>query len=189
MEGAIHIRRLAGFGWEIESGRGEPLALKRDDGTVTRIASRLVGTREAAELLGVRPPNFVRDWASRADFPAPVATLSSGRVWSAPEVEQYAETRRAAGPGEARIREIAGRTVWWQSPDRTLARPREFVARVMASGSLDDIRDVERAFGRRLLCEAVLHAPAGIFDRRAWNYWLFILGLDRSTPLPARLVP
>lgn len=189
MEHGTQLRRLAGFGWAIQSNRGEPLALRRDDGTVLLIASRLVGTREAAELLCVRPPNFVRDWASRPDFPAPVATLSSGRIWIASEVERYAEARRSRKLREARLREIAGRSVWWQSPERTLARPREFAARVMASGSLDDVRDVERAFGREHLREAVLHATPGIFDRRAWNYWLLVLGLDRSTPLPARLVP
>jgi hypothetical protein len=59
----------------------------------------------------------------------------------------------------------------------------------MASGSLDDVRDVERAFGRRTLCEGALQAPPGVFDRRAWNYWLLILGLERSTPLPGRMVP
>ena len=189
MEGATRLRRLAGFGWAVQSGRGEPLALKFDDGTVLPIASRLVGTREAAELLGVRPPNFVRDWASRPDFPAPIAGLSSGRIWIASEVERYAAARRSPKPGESRLREIAARTVWWQSPERTLARPREFVARVMASGSLDEVHEIARAFGPEFLREAVRHAPPGIFDPRAWNYWLLVLGLDRSTPLPARLVP
>jgi hypothetical protein len=92
------LRRLVGFGWAVLSSGGGLLALKRDDGTIVPVASRLVGTREAAELLGVRPPNFVRDWASRPDFPAPLATLSSGRIWIAAAVERYAEARRAPSP-------------------------------------------------------------------------------------------
>ena len=32
-------------------------------------------------IVGARPSNFVRDWASRADFPRPVASPSRGRLW------------------------------------------------------------------------------------------------------------
>jgi hypothetical protein len=39
----------------------------------------VVGAKEGAALFGVRPSNFVRDWAARPDFPAPVATLARGR--------------------------------------------------------------------------------------------------------------
>lgn len=189
MEYAGRVRRLAGFGWVVESDRGEVVALKRDDGVVVPLAGRLMGTREAARFLGVQPPNFVRDWASHPDFPEPVATLSSGRVWLAADVERYAASRRSPKPGKGRMTQIAGRMAWWQSPQRTLARPRELVARVMATGSLEEVRDVERFYGGRVLREAVLHAPPGVFDRRAWNYWLLILGLDRATPLPARHIP
>ena len=189
MGSAGRVRRIAGFGWVIESSGGEVLALRRDEGIALPLVGRLMGTREAARFLGVKPPNFVRDWGSRADFPEPAATLSSGRIWLAADVERYAASRREPKPGEERMAQIARRIVWWQSPQRTLARPGEFVARVLASGSLDEVRDVERHFGGRVLREAVLQASPGIFDRRAWSYWLLILGLDRSTPLPARQVP
>jgi predicted nucleotidyltransferase len=55
----------------------------------------LVGTREASEIFRVRPPNFVRDWAARPDFPAPVATLRTGRIWRRDELEAY---RARSGP-------------------------------------------------------------------------------------------
>lgn len=154
-----------------------------------RVGNRLMATREAAGFLGVRPSNFVRDWASRPDFPAPLAALSSGRVWLAADVERYATSRRSPKPSEARIAEIARRIVWWQEPGPTLARPLGFVARVMASGSLEEVRDVEMFFGRRALLEALVKATPGLFDRRSWNYWLLVLGLDRTMPLPARRVP
>ncbi|MBF6604776.1 MAG: hypothetical protein IVW53_04250 [Chloroflexi bacterium] len=153
------------------------------------MADRLMGTREAARYLGVLPPNFVRDWASRLDFPSPLATLSSGRVWLASDIEQYAAGRRSPKPTDDRIAEIARRIVWWQKPETTLERRLEFVARVMASGSLDEVRDVEHHFGRAVLREAVVKAPAGVFDRRSWSYWLLVLGLERTTPLPVRHVP
>jgi predicted nucleotidyltransferase len=63
-----------------------------------RMNENLVGTKEAAALYGVRPSNFVRDWASREDFPAPVATLARGRLWAREAVEAY---RANIGPRRA----------------------------------------------------------------------------------------
>jgi prophage regulatory protein len=183
------VRRLARFGWAVESGQGEVLAVKRDDGAVLPVAGRLMGTSEAARFIGVKPPNFVRDWASRDDFPAPLAALSSGRVWLAADVEGYVASRRPRKTGEERMSQVARRVVWWQSTQQTLERPLDFVARVMATGSLDEVRQVERFFGEPTLRKAVVQAPPGVFDRRAWNYWLLLLGLDRTTPLPTRQVP
>lgn len=58
----------------------------------------LVGTKEAAELFGVRPQNFLRDWASRPDFPTPLATLAATRVWRRPDLEAYRERQRGSVP-------------------------------------------------------------------------------------------
>jgi uncharacterized protein YuzE len=54
---------------------------------------QLVGTKEAAALLGVRAPNFVRDHADAASFPRPVVTLASGRIWLRSQVEAYVRRR------------------------------------------------------------------------------------------------
>jgi predicted nucleotidyltransferase len=56
--------------------------------------SDLVGTKEAAELFGIRPQNFLRDWASRPDFPRPIATLAATRVWRRPDLEAYRDQQR-----------------------------------------------------------------------------------------------
>lgn len=189
MDTALRHRRLPSFGWSIETAEGDVHAISRDDGTMMAVFGDLVGTQEAARSLGVQPSNFVRDWAARPDFPTPVANLSSGRVWSASAVERYAAARRAPRPGEDRMAGIAHRLVWWQPVERTLARPLDFVARVMATGTIGEILDVERRFGPRRLSEALTAAPPGVFDRRSWNYWLLALGLDRSLPLPSRRVP
>lgn len=189
MQPTLKLRRLPKYGWSVESDDDEILAIKRDDGSVTSMVGRLMGTREAARFLGVQPSNFVRDWASRADFPAPVAGLSSGRVWSASDVKSYAAARRAPPPDDGRIDEIARRLVWWQPPEQTRTRPLDLVARVLATGTIDEIRDVERRFGRPSLRAAVTSASPGVFDRRSWHYWLLALDLDRSWPLPVRNVP
>ncbi len=49
----------------------------------------VVGVSEAAVLLGVNKPNFVRDYSYRLDFPQPIATLASGRIWWREEVEWF----------------------------------------------------------------------------------------------------
>ena len=64
----------------------------------TQMSKDLVGTKEAAALFDVRPSNFVRDWASRADFPKPVATLARGRLWARRDLEAY---RARTGPRRA----------------------------------------------------------------------------------------
>ena len=180
------LRRLPKYGWSIETDDGEVRAVRLVDGTLLPVLDRLVGTKEAARSLGVHASNFVRDLASRTDFPAPVAELASGRVWLASDVARYATERRSPKPGAERIADIAHRIVWWQSPQQTLGRPSEFVARVMSSGSFDEVRAVERFFGRRFLVAALRDASPGVFDRRSWNYWLLVLGLDTATPMPVR---
>lgn len=180
-----HLRRLPRYGWAVEEEDGTLVAVRPDRGFEIVVPGTMLGTREAAHRLGVRPPNFVRDWASRPDFPKPVATLASGRVWPAAAVDAYAARRRDR-PTAERMEQIARRLVWWQEPARTLARPLDFVARVMAGGSLDDIRDTEIAHGLASFSQAMDSAAPGVFDRRSWNYWLLVLGRDRLMPLPAR---
>ena len=52
---------------------------------------QLVGTAEIAQRLGVKRPQVVHDWRRRhADFPAPVAELSSTLVWAWPDIEKWA---------------------------------------------------------------------------------------------------
>lgn len=61
-----------------------------------RASENLVGTNEAAEVFGVRPQNFLRDWASRPDFPAPLANLAATRVWSRRDLETYRDEQRGS---------------------------------------------------------------------------------------------
>ena len=54
----------------------------------------LIGAGEAAVVVGVNTPNLVRDHASRENFPKPVATLPTGRLWLRGQVQAYADARR-----------------------------------------------------------------------------------------------
>lgn len=49
----------------------------------------LVGTAEAAELIGMKKQNFVSRVASRKDFPKPVAELKMGRIWQKKDVLEW----------------------------------------------------------------------------------------------------
>lgn len=55
----------------------------------------LVGVKEAAALAGVQRSNFVRDLASKADFPTPVSDLATGRVWLRSEVAAYLASKKS----------------------------------------------------------------------------------------------
>jgi prophage regulatory protein len=181
------MRRVAGLGWQVETPWTPGLELVRDDGTVL-YQGPLVGTAEAASVVGVRPQNFVRDWASRPDFPAPVATLSSGRVWREADVRAYAISRRRSGPDRARLSEIARRVAWWDEPERTLSRPEIFVARVLGRGTIDDIADIGAKYGRAVMRRAVRQAPASLLGDKARNYWEVVLGMSHEPAPPAREV-
>jgi uncharacterized protein YuzE len=52
-------------------------------------SGELLGVKEAAELAGKDKANFLRDLASREDFPKPIVSLASGRYWLSAEVERY----------------------------------------------------------------------------------------------------
>jgi predicted DNA-binding transcriptional regulator AlpA len=182
------LRRIPGVGWEVGSADGGQRMLVRDTGDVFYTQDDLIGTREAASVVGVRPPNFVRDWASRPDFPAPAGVLSSGRVWRASEVREYVRRRRPAKPGADRLAAIARKVAWWDAPERTQSRPGMFIARVLAHGSTQDILDIEAQFGRAAMRAAAHKAPASVLDERARNYWQLVLDLPRGSASPAQSI-
>ena len=64
--------------------------------------SKLVGTTEIAERLGVKRQHVVHDWRRRyPDFPKPVAHLKTALIWYWPDVERWAkQTGRLPKGGE-----------------------------------------------------------------------------------------
>ena len=181
------LKRIAGVGWQVTAPERTGTRIVRDDGGVL-YDGPLVGTAEAAVIVGVRPQNFVRDWASRADFPAPVATLVSGRVWRESDVRACVSARRRSRPAADRLAAIARKVAWWDDPERTLSRPEVFVARVLGRGSADDVVDVEAQYGRGVMRQAVRRAPASLLGERARNYWEVVLEMPHEPGPPAREV-
>ena len=60
-------------------------------------SGELVGVKEAAQLAGKDKANFLRDLASREDFPKPIVSLASGRYWLSAEIERYLRKEKIAG--------------------------------------------------------------------------------------------
>ncbi len=78
--------------------------------TYVRDEIRIVGPAEAAVMIGVSPSRvhvLVRDEPS---FPTPIGTLSTGRVWLADEVEEWAAANPRPGRGHARRKNVDSRT-------------------------------------------------------------------------------
>jgi GAF domain-containing protein len=87
---------------------------------------------------------------------------------------------------DARLLRIARRVVWWEAPEQALVREDDFLCRVMARGTLEDVRYVESTFGAPRLRSALLAAAPGVLDQRSWHYWHHRLGLGAAGPMPQR---
>lgn len=86
---------------------------------------------------------------------------------------------------EDQLTRIARELFWWQAPEVSLANPRRFLAQVMTLGTWQEAQLACEAFGWDAFKDALLNAPAGVFDPRSWAYWRNVLGLP-ETELPRR---
>lgn len=86
----------------------------------------------------------------------------------------------------ASLEQVAKRVGWYSDPARLLANPDLFLARVMARGGSEDVVEVLRHFPIDALRRAYLHAPPGLFTKRAWAYWGLVLVNDAARPMPER---
>jgi hypothetical protein len=77
--------------------------LTGDDVTLTiELVPQIVGVAEAAEIMGWDKRRVVT-YLDRAQFPEPLTSLASGRIWLREDVEAFADEwrRRHPRPGEA----------------------------------------------------------------------------------------
>ncbi|GAB3816115.1 DNA-binding protein [Micromonospora zhanjiangensis] len=64
------------------------------------MAEEVMAMAEIAAFLGISRQR-ASTLAERPDFPAPIAHLTVGRVWSTADIRRYAARRRAELEGEA----------------------------------------------------------------------------------------
>lgn len=82
--------------------------------------------------------------------------------------------------------EVARRVMWFEPPEKALARPARFVAYAMTYAWHEDMRVIRRHLSDDDLREALDCAPPGIIDPRSWAYWNSKLGRYPAPPLPRR---
>jgi hypothetical protein len=83
------------------------------------------------------------------------------------------------------LEDIARRVNWYSDPGRLLANTDLFLCQVMARGGLEELLTVRKLYSRADFEKAYLHAPPGLFTRRAWAYWGLMLD-HANLPLPER---
>ena len=90
-----------------------------------------------------------------------------------------------------RLRELAGRYVWWSAPERTIAEnlPR-LIAQVMEMGTWEDSHELLALLGRDAFERVLRSPPSGILSPKSWVFWHYRLGLGepRKSP-PSRVIP
>jgi hypothetical protein len=85
--------------------------------------------------------------------------------------------------------ELARRYVWWQPPEKTLARPELLPCQLMQLGTAEDVRMARDVLGDDMFRAALRSAPPGILDARSWNFWHLVLLGQPPPPLPSRPLP
>lgn len=87
------------------------------------------------------------------------------------------------------LKALAGKYVWWKTPDEAVTMPQRVIAQVMNIGDYDDVQALARQVGDDVLRDVLRHAEGGQFNARSWAYWHYRLGLsgiDQVPKLPVR---
>jgi hypothetical protein len=87
------------------------------------------------------------------------------------------------------LRAVAKRVVWFKTPEQALEYPKLFLAHVMTYGTLDDLVSAAKYYSEADFKAVLDDPPAGIFDRRSWNYWNLRYNRQPVPPLPRRMIP
>jgi hypothetical protein len=82
--------------------------------------------------------------------------------------------------------EVAQRVMWFERPEKALARPARFLAYAMTYARHEDMRVIRRFLSDDDFREALDCAPPGIIDPRSWAYWNSKMGRYPAPPLPQR---
>ena len=79
---------------------------------------------------------------------------------------------------------LAGKYIWWKTPDEAVTMPQRIVAQVMNIGDYEDVQALVKKVGDDMFREVLIHAEAGQFNERSWAYWHYRLGLAAEGHVP-----
>lgn len=87
------------------------------------------------------------------------------------------------------LKQLAGKYIWWKSPDEAIAMPERVIAQIMNIGDYVDVQIMAEKVGDDVLRDVLRRAEIGQFSERSWTYWHYRLGLagvDHVPPIPRR---
>lgn len=87
------------------------------------------------------------------------------------------------------LRELAKSYIWWKPTEDALNNPELIVSQVMNIGDYSDVQKMNKLISKEYMCQVILQADAGQFDKKSWHYWHYRLGLaapGNVPPLPKR---
>lgn len=79
---------------------------------------------------------------------------------------------------------LAGKYIWWKTPDEAVTMPQRVIAQVMNIGDYTDVQALANQVGDEILRDVLIHAEAGQFNERSWAYWHYRLSLASVDLLP-----
>lgn len=89
---------------------------------------------------------------------------------------------------QGKLKTIATKLIWWQTPEVSLRDPRRLVAQVMNLGTWDDVKFAQNHFGLAAFRDALDHAQPGWFEQDSWVIWHNAFELPvPALPRPAAL--
>jgi hypothetical protein len=83
------------------------------------------------------------------------------------------------------LKALAGKYIWWKTPDEAIAMPERVIAQVMNIGDYADVQALATLVGDDVLRAVLIRAEAGQFSERSWAYWHYRLGLAVVGQVPA----
>jgi len=87
------------------------------------------------------------------------------------------------------LKRLAGKYIWWKTPEEAIAMPARVAAQVMNIGDYDDVQALAHQVGDQYLRDVLRDAEIGQFNERSWAYWHYRLGLSAPgcvPPMPVR---
>lgn len=115
--------------------------------------------------------------------PAMNPTVTASAAFVLPPEKAQANT--------ALLGRLAGKYIWWMSPEDALKFPARIAAQVMNTGEFADVMTLSEALGDDVLRRVIGGAEAGWFDDRSWHFWHYRLNLapvGQVPPLPVRRI-